>query len=257
MSTTVGLRVASPRAHGRPPLERLTRVELRKMLDTRAGFRMAIGVLAITLAVVFATALTSNPHDHTLRHIFGNAVQPAAILLPVVGVLLVTAEWTHRTALTSFTLVPNRTRTIAAKLIAGALFSVVPLGAALVLSVVGTAIAGSSVPGTWTLPAEIPAQALLYLATSMIMGVAFGTAFLGSAPATVLYFALPIGLAALSSAIHDHAFFRWIDGSLSLDPLAHRVMSATEWLHALTTLALWMLLPLAVGTWRVTRSEIK
>ena len=33
-------------------------------------------------------------------------------------------------------------------------------------------------------------------------------------------------------------------------------MSATQWAHAGTSLALWMLLPLLIGTWRITRREI-
>jgi hypothetical protein len=34
------------------------------------------------------------------------------------------------------------------------------------------------------------------------------------------------------------------------------VMSATQWAHAGTSLALWMLLPLVIGIWRITRSEV-
>jgi ABC-2 type transport system permease protein len=34
-------------------------------------------------------------------------------------------------------------------------------------------------------------------------------------------------------------------------------MSGTEWARAGTTLALWMALPLAVGLWRIMRSEIR
>lgn len=33
-------------------------------------------------------------------------------------------------------------------------------------------------------------------------------------------------------------------------------MSTTQWAHAGTALALWMLLPLAVGAWRITRREV-
>ena len=39
--------------------------------------------------------------------------------MPVVGILLVTSEWTQRTAMISFTLVPHRSRVLLAKLLAG------------------------------------------------------------------------------------------------------------------------------------------
>jgi hypothetical protein len=260
MSTTTiaaGARFDRAGVDERPSLGRLTVVELRKMLDTRAGLWLPLGVLALTLVTVVATGLTSHAHDHTLRHILGNALQPAAILLPVVGVLLVTSEWTRRTALTTFTLVPDRMRMMSAKLAASVLLAIVPLAVAVLLSVLGTAIASAAVSGAWRLPASLLPQALVYLATSMLTGVAFGAVFLSSAPAIVAYFALPTALGALSSAVHARSVFQWIDGSLSLDPLAHHPMSGAEWLHALSTLALWMFLPLVIGLWRVAKSEIK
>jgi hypothetical protein len=34
-------------------------------------------------------------------------------------------------------------------------------------------------------------------------------------------------------------------------------MSTTQWARAGTTLAVWMLLPLLVGLWRVTRGDVR
>ena len=49
---------------------------------------------------------------------------------------------------------------------------------------------------------------------------------------------------------------RWLDGSRSLSPLTEHLLSATEWARAGTTLALWMVLPLAIGLWRILRDEV-
>jgi hypothetical protein len=38
--------------------------------------------------------------------------------------------------------------------------------------------------------------------------------------------------------------------------LHEEVLSATQWAQAGTALAVWMLLPLAIGIWRVTRREV-
>ena len=38
--------------------------------------------------------------------------------------------------------------------------------------------------------------------------------------------------------------------------MTEKVMSATQWAHAGTSLAIWMVLPLLIGAWRITRREI-
>jgi ABC-2 type transport system permease protein len=39
--------------------------------------------------------------------------------------------------------------------------------------------------------------------------------------------------------------------------MTEHLMSGTEWARAGTTLAVWMVLPLAIGLWRILRSEIR
>jgi hypothetical protein len=101
--------------------------------------------------------------------------------------------------LITFALVPRRTRVLAAKLGAALILSVVMLATALAIAAVGTAVAGPSVDGTWSLPPEMLGQAVVYMTTSFIMGLAFGAMFLASAPAIVLYSLLPGGWALLST----------------------------------------------------------
>ena len=48
----------------------------------------------------------------------------------------------------------------------------------------------------------------------------------------------------------------WVDYARALGQMTAEVMSATQWAHVGTALALWMLLPLLIGTWRITRREI-
>src|SRR4030088_290894 len=80
-----------------PDLSRLAVVELRKMSDTLAGLWTLIGVLAISVLTVIITCATGHATHPTFRHILSNSLQPLAILLPVVGVLLVTSEFSQRT----------------------------------------------------------------------------------------------------------------------------------------------------------------
>jgi ABC-2 type transport system permease protein len=194
--------IAMPAAAGRdtrPSLSRLAKVELRKMVNTRSGFWLLIAVAALTIVAVFVTALFAHEDQRTLRHILSNGLQPAGILLPVVGILVVTSEWSQRTALISFALVPNRARLLTAKLLAGVVLALVATAVGLVFAVLGTAIASTDVQHIWSLPIGLLLQDIVYVVTAMVIGIGFGAALQSTAPAIVLYFVLPIAFAAIGS----------------------------------------------------------
>ena len=118
---------ASTRDGRRPSMARLTQVEMRKMFDTRSGFWLPICVGIVAIGTVLITVLTGPNRNHTFTHVFGNALIPTAILLPLIGVLLVTGEFSQRTSLSTFTLVPSRARVMVAKLSASVVCSLVAL----------------------------------------------------------------------------------------------------------------------------------
>ena len=244
-------------ADQRPSITRLTAIELRKMSDTRAGLWLELGVLAAMALTVVITCLAGHAHQRTFQHILGNALLPAAILLPIVGMLLITSEWSQRTTLTTFGLVPRRSRVLVAKVLAAAAVSVVPFVFALAISAAAAAVSSSGVHGVWTVDAVTLVQSLAYLVTNMMIGFAFGAALLASAPAIVAYFVLPTAISALTSAVGEHSFLSWIDSSTTLQPMTEHALSATQWGRVATTWAVWLVLPLALGVWRVLRSEIK
>jgi ABC-type transport system involved in multi-copper enzyme maturation permease subunit len=245
------------RSYQRPGLARLTAVELRKMTDTRAGFWLQLAVVLLTVAVVALDCLFGNAQDQTLREMLAIAVAPASVLLPIVGILLVTSEWSQRTGMVTFALVPRRGDVIAAKLLASVVLSLVALGLSIVVAVVGTAIAAPGLDHTWSLPIGLLGQHVVSLGTGMICGVALGAALLASAPAIVCSFALPLAWALVGRLAGLDAIVHWLDPTSSLAPMTEHLMDATEWAHAGTTLALWMVLPLAIGIWRIQRGEIR
>jgi ABC-2 type transport system permease protein len=240
----------------RPGLARLTKVELRKAVDTRSGFWLLLAVVGLTLVAVLITALFGHEEQRTFRHILSNGLQPAGILLPVVGILLVSSEWSQRTSLVSFALVPERPRLLVAKLLAGTVLALIATAIALVLAVLGTAIASTDVPNVWSLPLGLLGQDIVYVVTAMIIGVGFGAALQSSAPAIVLYFVLPIAFAALGSIHALHGLIEWINSAEALEPLTTEVMTGHQWAQGLVALALWMGVPLAIGLWRLTRRDV-
>jgi ABC-2 type transport system permease protein len=250
------IRANAPRVHARPRLGRLVAVELRKMVDTRAGFWMQVATVALTVLVVAVRSVVGDAADHTFAAVLDVGLKPAAVLLPIAGILLVTSEWSQRTGMITFALVPKRSRVIGAKLLASIVLSVATLAVSVGIIAAGVLIASPGVDGTWSGVASLIGQSAVYLTGGMLTGVAFGMVVLASAPAIVALFALPIawtGIATLP-AFADAA--PWLDTRLALGPLTQEVVSATQWAHAGASLALWMLLPLLIGTWRITRREV-
>ena len=241
----------------RPSLGRMTLVELRKMINTRAGFWLPVAVAVITLITVVVSMLVSSGRDATLTQAFHNSVQPDAFLLPVLGILLVCGEWSQRTTLTTFTLVPDRGRVLAAKLAASFALAVGAFVICLACSVVFAELLSNAPGGAGGLSLAVLGQGLLFLAAAMVMGIAFGAAILVSAPAIVAYLLLPTVWDALASSIHALATLdRWLDIGTTLGPLAQRSLSASDWAHVGTTLALWTALPLVIGWWRFRHRDV-
>jgi ABC-2 type transport system permease protein len=122
---------------------------------------------------------------------------------------------------------------------------------------VGTAVASPGLDHTWALPIGLLGQHVVSLGTGMISGVALGAALLASAPAIVCQFALPLAWAIAGRVAGLDAVVHWLDPTSSLAPMTEHLMDATEWARAGTTLALWMVLPLLIGLWRIQRGEIR
>jgi ABC-2 type transport system permease protein len=250
------VRVNTAGVHARPGLGRLVAVELRKMVDTRAGFWLQVTMVALTVVVVVVRLLVGDGAEHTFRSVVDAGLQPAAILLPVLGILLVTSEWTQRTALITFTLVPVRSRVLGAKLVASVLSAVATLAMSVAVIAAGVLVSSPGVEGTWSDAAPLIGQSAVYLTAGMVMGVAFGAILRASAPAIVLRFALPTAWMAVLSLPVFSDVGPWVDNASALGQMTAEVMSPTQWAQAGTSLVIWMVLPLLIGAWRITRREV-
>jgi len=236
-----------------PSLARLTRVELRKMTDTRAGFWLLVAVALGAVAAVLTTLLSGDDRDHTMARFFIVSGFGAALLLPIVGILAVTSEWTQRTALTTFTLVPQRGRVVAAKLLAGCALALAVVLACLLLAALGTAIAG----GHWNLDVMRVAGGTAYLLIAVLAGLALGLLLMSSAPAIVTYFAVPTAvgiLIELVPSLRDPS--QWFDLGQATSRLGDASMAAGDWPKLAVALAIWIGVPLAAGLVRLRRREL-
>ncbi len=253
---TAPLRVSAAGVHARPGLGRLVAVELRKMVDTRAGFWLLVAAVAITVVAVAVRSVVGDAADHTFASVLEVGMQPAAVLLPIVGILLVTSEWSQRTGMVTFALVPVRARILGAKLLASLVLAVAALAVGVAVVAAGVLVAAPGVDGTWNDVVPLIGQSAVFLTSGVLAGVAFGAILLAPAPAIVVYFTLPFAWMAVASLPSFADVVPWLDTARALAPMPMEVMSTVQWARAGTALALWMLLPLLIGAWRITRSEI-
>jgi ABC-2 type transport system permease protein len=259
MSTTslaAPTRVDTAGIHARPSLGRLVAVELRKMVNTRAGFWLQVAMVALTVVVVVARLLVGDATDHTFQHVLDAGLQPSAILLPVLGILLLTSEWSQRTGLITFTLVPVRSRILAAKLIASLLLAIAMLGVSVAIVAFGVLVSSPGGEGTWSDAVPLIGQSAVNLTTGMLVGLGFGAILMAAAPAIVLIFALPTALMAVVSLSTFSGIGPWVDRARAMGQLTEGVYNATQWAHVGTSLAIWMALPLLIGARRITHREI-
>ena len=257
--TAVDVLAARPADTG-VPLGRLLRVELRKLLDTRAGLWLLAAVGLLTAAAVGIYLFAAEPGRLTFRDFVDVTVLPQATLLPVLGILAVTTEWTQRTGLVTHALEPNRGRVLAMKFAATGIFGALAIGLALAAAAVGNVLGMAMFDGngSWAYGATGLRDTLLYQGLSLLQGLALGALLMNTAAALVGYFVLPTVFYLLFTLVDGlQGAAPWIDLGTSQDPLLSHTIGGVEWLQLSATTVWWILLPLAAGVWRLLHREIK
>jgi ABC-2 type transport system permease protein len=241
------------------PFWRLVRVELRKSYDTRAGFWLLASIGAITAAAVVILLIVGHPHDLTFDNFTGATGIPQGILLPVLGILLVTSEWTQRTGLVTFTLEPSRARIVAAKTVAATILGLVAViiafAVAAIANLLGMALHNGD--GSWTFGVSGFGDITILQLLGILGGLAFGMVLLNSAAAIVLSFALPTVFAIVFQWNKIASAAPWFDPSTAQSPLQNHDATSKDWAHLAVNTLIWVVLPLAAGAWRLLRSEVK
>lgn len=269
MSTATPTRVLDVRNTAPVPFGRHVKVELRKMTDTRAGLWL-LGIIVVATAAVVVIGFVVTRDDvegRTFLSFFENTNTPQMLLLPVLGILLVTQEWGQRTTLTTFALEPSRGKVIAAKTVAALVFGLAAVVLAGLVSAVAALAGGASDPWAGTEAIRLGNLALLQV-MAVLQGVAFGLLLLNSAGAIVLFFALPVVVnivASFWSWLRDNG--AWLDIAMAQAPLygydtmtgepIAASLTGEQWAQLGVVTLIWIVLPFVVGMVRVVRTELK
>ncbi len=259
-----GLRRLPRIAGGEPaavPFGRLVRLELRKLIDTRAGRWLLVAIGLATLAVVTILMFTGTVgRDTDFRTFLAATSIPQGILLPVLGIMTVTSEWSQRTGLVTFTLEPRRLRVGWSKLVAACLMGLVVIVAAVALAAVATELTDllrGSDPVWWN---SGTAEGMFGLLVAQLVGIAIGVALgmlIQNTPgAIVAYLFLPTLWSMVSTISWMQTAGEWADTNQTLGPLIDGDISGMQWAHLAVSVLVWVVVPLTAGMWRVTRSEV-
>ncbi|MGH3494964.1 MAG: hypothetical protein ACRDRL_26035 [Sciscionella sp.] len=245
----------------RTPFSRLLHVELRKLMDTRAGKWLLVAIGAVTVAAVIIFLFAGSPANLTYAHFVNATGTPEGLLLPVLAILAVTSEWSQRTGLVTFTLEPNRQRVIAAKLAAVVLLGVAAivfaLGMAALANLLGEAIRSGA--GSWAFGLSDLRDVAIEQFMGMIQGFGFGMLFMNSAASIVLYYILPTVSSIVFNLVtwlRDHLAM-WVDLGTTAAPLRDHTMAGNDWAHLAVAVVIWIAIPFAIGLTRVLRGELK
>jgi len=194
------------------PFPRLVRVEWAKATDTRAARWLLALVALSTAAMMLAPILAPTRFDQTYASYLEVTAVTLVILLPVVAILMLTGEWSQRSAMTTFTQEPRRIRVVNAKLAVSMLLGG---GAAVFGGVITAAGLGLAAASGRALEANLTVGAitgyLLFVLLNVLAGVALGALLQSSATAIAASFALPAAIAVLGTA--STLVSDWIDMS--------------------------------------------
>lgn len=245
----------------RVPFTRLVAVEMRKITDTRAGRWLLAAIVAITAAFMTIFFFVADAPDRIFGNFIGIAATPQGFLLPVLGILLVTSEWSQRTAMVTFALEPSRSRVIAAKTVAALIFGVLAFVAAIAVAAVCTLLGGAD-GGFDGIEGRLFLLFLALQLLTVLQGLAYGLILLNTPAAIVTFFVLPIASTIvfnLVPALRDLA--PWLDLGTAQQPLFESFgglgLSGEEYAQLGTTTLIWIIVPFVLGWFRVMRAEVK
>jgi ABC-type transport system involved in multi-copper enzyme maturation permease subunit len=242
------------------PFGRLVRTELRKLTDTRAGTWLLAAIVTITPIVVAVMLFTAKPQSLTYVKFVDITQTPQKFLLPLLGILTITTEWSQRTGLLTFTLAPHRGRVLRAKATATFLLGLLVIAAAFGTAAIGNLL-GAGLRhgnGSWSFGVSGFRDILIVQFTGLAQGLAFGMLLLISAAAIIAYYVLPtLSSFAFTSIPGLKSIKAWFDLNSAQTPLYNHDITGHGWVQLLCAVLIWVALPAVLGVARVLRSEIK
>ena len=239
---------------------RLVSVELRKMLDTRAGKWLMAAILGLILlatgVIMFSAGTKEEPQ---FQAFIAAAGIPLGFLLPILGILTVTSEWSQRTGLVTFTLEPRRSRVGLAKwaaaLLLGALSIVFALAVGALFTLLAQLIHGHD--ANWSLSGWLLAGTALVQLLGVSQGIAFGLLIQNTPGAICSYLFIPILVSLITSIEAIKNIGLWVDPNQANSPIMMGEANGDDWAKFAVAQLIWLVIPMVLGFIRLNKREVK
>ncbi|MFK0003164.1 hypothetical protein ACIQTZ_13875 [Paenarthrobacter sp. NPDC090520] len=237
------------RTPAKNPMVVAIHVELRKLTNTRSSrwilaSMVFLGILMV--AVFVSTSITRGEPIDTSMMLAALAL-PAGIGAPIVSILAVTSDWQHRDVIKFFVLQPRRGLLLIAKYIAVSTFA---LG--IILSVCAVSFAGSlalsAVAGTDVVYGDV-VRSLWLLTCVTVVGTIAGAAVASALLSTPL----AIVFVLFQSFVFDSLiglFAGTATPFLQSATLTNVLTEGGNAMAAVSSAAIWIIVPGAIGAWR-------
>jgi hypothetical protein len=253
---------ATPGATAAPPARQvsfalLTWVEIRKLLDTRSSFAILAVLAAVAAALVAGLALFSHSQGTpmTFAGYAGGIGLFTGLAMPLIGILGMTSDFSHRTTFVYYPLLRGRTGQFWAKVVAAV---------AVALTLQLFVLLCSGVTAGFTMGNAAPTDVFQDSAGVIGRGLAaclLGTMFGVALAAAIRRTALTIVAVILITLVGNGLIIALLpDASGYLSTITAIAViaggpEAPSVLEACTSLAIWYALPLGIGWWITERGE--
>ncbi|MCI9889065.1 hypothetical protein JT358_11450 [Micrococcales bacterium 31B] len=254
-----------PRSFNGASFAKLTLIEMRKSLNTRSGRSIVI----ICAALVLLVAVIAYFNDTVTRpaefsEYVGYMPMPAVQIFPVIAIMGMTAEWSARAALVTFTLSPSRAKVLAAKIVGSIVLGALMYAFSVLVTIGYTALKGatSGFGMTFANAGEALASGGLTFLISVLFGIALGACIANTAGAIVLYFLVPIAISIVFGIANGFQVdwlittIDYINWQINTAMIAAREFSGHEAQIAVTA-AVYVVIPLIIGIFMTMKREVK
>lgn len=260
------------------------KAEIRKLMTTRLWWGMAIGVFVLAGLIALLVGSTTDPGTVTDVDGQGNEITMSAtqvalstytggisfgyLLLLVIGITTMGAEYRHKTITSSLLAVPRRGRLIAAKVTALLAFGVM-YGVIFLLGSVGVGATVLSIRGLEAFPdpgkiVRSLALMLLVLGLWALIGLGLGVLIPNQVAAILVGVAMafiiePILAAVLASQSWGETVAQYFPSRATgavLDSVTPSGQEQLAWWAGALVLAAYAMVFVAIGTWLTKRRDV-
>ncbi len=223
-----------------PSFPALTGLEIRKSLSTRSGRSVAALAVGVGPLGVLIASLTSGAGVVPAAVAIGIMGMLVALVLLALGVLSTAGEWTHKSVQTTYLLVPQRGRVLAAKAAAMGLLGLVLAGLGVGLAVAALA---AFAPGVvWFAATQAVIAVIASGAAFAVIGAGIGAALGNSAAAMTATYLTLLGILPVVSSVEPEIAEK-LDPASAIQTLAQHGAAATP----ILVIAGWVVVSTVAG----------